>query len=126
MPVTGSYLVETYRVGKLDSTIDPRPKQRLRVQRDAKSQGTHERRNCLPPRGVITSDQVAIWRHATQGQAQNQDPILVHRQAERYLSTNYQLSLGGACIRGSGLPECTACRDEQIELRCTQSQLPQR
>ena len=38
-----------------------------------------------------------------QGQAQNQDPILVHRQVRRYLSANYQLSLGGASKEAGSL-----------------------
>ena len=37
MPVTGSYPVETYRVGKLDSMVEPCPGQRLSRQPDTTS-----------------------------------------------------------------------------------------
>jgi hypothetical protein len=41
-PIVGSYPVQTYRVGKLDSTVEPCPGQRLRRQQDATRQGTRE------------------------------------------------------------------------------------
>jgi hypothetical protein len=85
------------------------------------NQGMHEQRNYPPPRGITVIGQAANQHHATQGQARDQDPILHNGQAAQHIPTNCQLSLGCACIRGSGLPERTVRHDKRIEPCCTQS-----
>ena len=66
-PIFSYCTVQTRHMGKLDSTVEPCPRQRLQSQRDAMSQSTHEQQNQLPPHSGVTSVQEAGCRHATQG-----------------------------------------------------------
>jgi hypothetical protein len=66
-PVIGYCPIQTRRVGKLDSMVEPRPRQRLHRQWDATSQGTHEQQNQPPPRNGIIGDQEAGRCHAARG-----------------------------------------------------------
>ena len=67
-PVMGLYPIYNHRATSLDLVVESCPEQR-RLQWNMANQGAHERQSHPPPCGVVTSDQVAIRRHALQGEA---------------------------------------------------------